>query len=198
EFRRVLSDLCCSICCSPSPMAPDRPDVCAVVVGSLDSPYLPRTLAALAGQFHAPERVLLAVLPDVEGRTGPTSSDGEGEPEGGPSPEVADDLLNEAGLGSGRGPDVAPGGGRGVPVRACHCFSVAVDTALGPTEGDPGAWLWLLHDDSAPDPAALGHLLAAVDRSDSVAVAGVKQVEWDEPDRLISVGVDMTVDGQRF
>src|SRR5699024_3194647 len=59
-------------------------------------------------------------------------------------------------------------------------------------------WLWLLHDDSAPHHQGLEYLLGAVDVSNAIAVAGAKQVEWDDPDRLISVGVRATRWGRRF
>ncbi len=50
-------------------------------------------------------------------------------------------------------------------------------------------WLWLLHDDSAPAPDALAELLQALERAPSVTVAGCKQLDWDEPRKLIDVGL---------
>src|SRR5690625_2173679 len=41
---------------------------------------------------------------------------------------------------------------------------------------DDQNWLWLLHDDSPPQAAALRALLSSVELSPSVAVAGCKQV----------------------
>lgn len=61
----------------------------------------------------------------------------------------------------------------------------------------PG-WLWLLHDDSAPEPGALEHLLRAAESAPSVAVAGAKQRDWDEPDRLLEVGIHATASARRF
>src|SRR5690625_2240201 len=43
-------------------------------------------------------------------------------------------------------------------------------------EPDDQNWLWLLHDDSPPEPAALRALRSSVELSPSVAVAGCKQV----------------------
>lgn len=59
-------------------------------------------------------------------------------------------------------------------------------------------WLWLLHDDSAPEPGALAALTQVVETGRSIAVAGCKQVAWSHPDRLVSVGVRYTRDIQRY
>ncbi|MBG6182815.1 hypothetical protein IWX65_000762 [Arthrobacter sp. CAN_A214] len=53
-------------------------------------------------------------------------------------------------------------------------------------------WLWLLHDDSAPEPSALEELLSAVERAPSVTVAGAKQVGWDDPKKLEDVGLSVS------
>lgn len=59
-------------------------------------------------------------------------------------------------------------------------------------------WLWLLHDDSAPEPEALAELIRAGDSGPSIALVGAKQREWARPDRLISVGVTVSPGGRRF
>ncbi|WP_448073172.1 glycosyltransferase [Georgenia yuyongxinii] len=67
-------------------------------------------------------------------------------------------------------------------------------------EPDPAArpeWLWLLHDDSAPAPAALDQLLHAAESGRSVAIAGVKQRDWYDPDRVLEVGLRTTRTGRR-
>ncbi|WP_312180119.1 glycosyltransferase, partial [Arthrobacter sp.] len=83
----------------------------------------------------------------------------------------------------------------GVPSRAG--FGAAVNTGLTQLparKGDSGAqdWLWLLHDDSAPDPDALAQLLRAVELAPSVTIAGAKQVEWENPRKLVDVGVSVS------
>lgn len=75
--------------------------------------------------------------------------------------------------------------------------SQAVGRAMAKAEIDSD-WLWLLHDDSAPEPEALAALRHAVETGRSIAVAGCKQVVWSQPDRLVSVGVQYTRDIQRF
>lgn len=102
------------------------------------------------------------------------------------------------------------GDARFVAAPRARSFGDAVDVALGNV--DPGTWLWLLHDDSAPAPDALAELLRAVEHSSAVAVAGPKQERWDpgtgrepappfEPgtaSRLVEVGVTTTPLGRRM
>ena len=59
--------------------------------------------------------------------------------------------------------------------------------ALGPVESRD-EWLWLLADDSIPAPDALERMLAAVEIAPSVAVAGPKLVDPDDPGMLRSFG----------
>ncbi|RAX21365.1 glycosyltransferase family 2 protein [Actinomyces sp. Z5] len=66
--------------------------------------------------------------------------------------------------------------------------------AAQPTEG---SWLWLLHDDSAPDPDCLAALLAAVRTARSIALAGPKQVDWERPHELLEVGLRTTASARR-
>lgn len=102
------------------------------------------------------------------------------------------------------------GDARFVAAPRARSFGDAVDAALAHVE--PGTWLWLLHDDSAPAPDALAELLRAVEHSTAVAVAGPKQERWTvgtgaepaapfEPgtaSRLVEVGVTTTPLGRRM
>src|SRR5699024_8549400 len=72
----------------------------------------------------------------------------------------------------------------------------AAGAAVG--AGVDGDWLWLLHDDSPPEPGALAELLRATELAGTVAVAGCKQVRADDPARLVSVGVRTTASGRRL
>ena len=75
-------------------------------------------------------------------------------------------------------------------------FAEAVHTGL---EAAPASeWLWVLHDDSAPDAGALGVLLRSADEQPSVAVWGPKVLGWDEPRRLLEIGLSMSRSGRRF
>ncbi|ABK52234.1 glycosyl transferase, family 2 [Acidothermus cellulolyticus 11B] len=63
--------------------------------------------------------------------------------------------------------------------------------------GSPVEWLWLLHDDSAPDPAALDAMLALADEMPSAAVIGPKIVDWERPGVLREVGFTVDRGGHR-
>ncbi|WLW54556.1 glycosyltransferase [Streptomyces sp. YU58] len=69
--------------------------------------------------------------------------------------------------------------------------------------GEPVQWLWLLHDDCAPEPDALAQLLRVVDneyelgRSD-VAVVGPKLRGWYDRRQLLEVGVTIAHSGRRW
>jgi GT2 family glycosyltransferase len=62
---------------------------------------------------------------------------------------------------------------------------------------DSVSWLWLLHDDSAPEPGALAALLAAADTRPDAAVIGPKVVGWHDHGLLLEVGVSVTGGGRR-
>ncbi|MGW0337582.1 glycosyltransferase [Streptomyces sp. NPDC003011] len=69
--------------------------------------------------------------------------------------------------------------------------------------GEPVQWLWLLHDDCAPDPDALAQLLRVVDNEyelgrDDVAVVGPKLRGWYDRRQLLEVGVSIAHSGRRW
>ncbi|MHA7282174.1 glycosyltransferase [Arthrobacter sp. TMS2-4] len=142
--------------------------VTAVVVAHNGAAYLPGTLEALGSQSRAAD---LCVGVDTGSTDGSASL-----------------LQHRLPLGS---PVV------GAPARAG--FGAAVRTAVaeippysGSGAGDGHDWLWLLHDDSAPEPDALAELLLAVERAPSVTVAGAKQVAWDDRRELVDVGLSIS------
>ncbi|WP_223694658.1 glycosyltransferase family 2 protein [Leifsonia poae] len=76
-------------------------------------------------------------------------------------------------------------------------FGAAVATAVrvtAPPTSDH-EWLWLLAQDTAPEPGALEALLDAVEVSPSVAAAGPKLVDWDDPTFIREFGEAMTTFG---
>ncbi len=74
-------------------------------------------------------------------------------------------------------------------------FAAAVHAGV---EAAPASsWLWILHDDSAPEPDTLGALLRNAADQPSVAVWGPKVLGWDEPRRLLEVGVSISRAGRR-
>lgn len=67
--------------------------------------------------------------------------------------------------------------------------------AVGLVEVDGDA-VWLLAQDTAPAPEALERLHAALAASPDIAVAFAKLVDEDRPDRIVSLGQDLTVGGR--
>lgn len=59
-------------------------------------------------------------------------------------------------------------------------------------------YLWILHDDSAPDPECLGQLVQAFENSTTLGIAGPKALDWDKPETLASVGIHATRGGERL
>ncbi|MEV6944390.1 glycosyltransferase family 2 protein [Streptomyces sp. NPDC051172] len=69
--------------------------------------------------------------------------------------------------------------------------------------GEPVQWLWLLHDDCAPEPDALAQLLRVVESElelgrDDVAVVGPKLRGWYDRRQLLEVGVTIANSGRRW
>jgi GT2 family glycosyltransferase len=79
-------------------------------------------------------------------------------------------------------------------------FGTAVTHALGvmPPPASNDEWLWLLAHDTAPEPGALAAMLATVEVSPSVAVAGPKQMDWDAPGYIREFGETVTEFGATF
>jgi GT2 family glycosyltransferase len=64
--------------------------------------------------------------------------------------------------------------------------------------GEPVQWLWLLHDDCAPEPDALAQLLRVADSSPSTAVVGPKLRGWYDRRQLLETGVTIAHSGRRW
>ncbi|TXS76437.1 MULTISPECIES: glycosyltransferase family 2 protein [unclassified Streptomyces] len=68
--------------------------------------------------------------------------------------------------------------------------------------GEPEQWLWLLHDDCAPEPDALAQLLRVVENEQElgqdVAVVGPKLRGWYDRRALLEVGVTIANSGRRW
>jgi GT2 family glycosyltransferase len=100
-------------------------------------------------------------------------------------------------------------GARFVAAGGVQTFGQAVDAALA-AHGQPGGWMWLLHDDSAPEPEALLELLRAIEHTQAVGIVGCKQRRWplaadgtpapqnSSGSVLIEVGHTVTPLGRRF
>lgn len=67
----------------------------------------------------------------------------------------------------------------------------------GETFDDEVQWLWLLHDDSAPEPDCLAGLLNAADASPSAGVIGPLAVDWSDPRLVVEAGLSTDASGNR-
>ncbi|MFC5291015.1 glycosyltransferase [Actinokineospora guangxiensis] len=104
------------------------------------------------------------------------------------------DLLAAASTGADRVLDGVLTLDRGAGyTEAVHA---AVDHAVG-RWGDPGGWIWLLHDDSAADPDCLDTLLTAADLAPSAAVLGPLAVDWRDPRVVVGAGLSTDSSGHR-
>jgi GT2 family glycosyltransferase len=75
-------------------------------------------------------------------------------------------------------------------------FGRAVMSALRDPRTSGMDWLWLLHDDCAPEPEALERLLAEAESRPSASVLGPKLVSWTSPDRLSEIGFSIDRTGR--
>lgn len=103
-------------------------------------------------------------------------------------------MLAEAADGTGRILDGVLGLPRGTGfATAVHA---AVDHAVQ-RWGDPGKWIWLLHDDSAPESDCLSSLLTAADLSPGAAMLGPLALDWADPRLVVEAGVSTDASGHR-
>ncbi|RYC11296.1 glycosyltransferase family 2 protein [Nocardioides zhouii] len=151
--------------------------VTALLVSHDGARWLPAVLAGLIGQTHPIDRVVVvdttsrddsvAVVRDALAPAGPDSSDG---------------LVVE----------VVPGS-TSYPAAVRRGLELAPAVPIGAED----EWVWLLHDDSNPDPTALAELLAAAEASPDAAILGPKLREWPSLRRLLEVGLTITGTGRR-
>jgi GT2 family glycosyltransferase len=164
-----------------------REHVTAVVVTRGPTGFLPRTLAGLADQARLPQRVLVVDAAPAAQPGDLRAADGVGTVLAALAARVPTRVVTA--------PGVRTFGGA---VRAALESEGAGEGEAGGTAGGEHAWLWLLHDDSAPEPGALAALVRAVEIAPSVAVAGAKQRTWDGPPRVVEVGVTTSRFGRRM
>ncbi|MGI5283825.1 glycosyltransferase [Nonomuraea polychroma] len=90
------------------------------------------------------------------------------------------------------------GSGNVISLPRSTAFAESVAEALDrmPSRG-PDEWIWLLHDDCAPDRRALEALLTAAADDPKAAVLGPKLRDWLDRRRLLEVGVTVGRTGRR-
>lgn len=76
-------------------------------------------------------------------------------------------------------------------------LGAAIEAGIQALETKP-QWLWILHDDSAPEPNALTQLAKTAEVSESVAVVGPKLLRWDLPIEIQQLGLTLTPSGKPF
>jgi GT2 family glycosyltransferase len=144
-----------------------RPSVALLVVSHDGSRWLPTVIEGIRSQTAAPDRVVAV-------DTG--------------SKDDSAQLLREA-------------FGEVLVVKGSTTFPEAVSLALqdlrADPSGEPPEWLWILHDDSTPDPRALEWLLTAVEAEPEVDILGPKLREWPSLRRLLELGVTISGTGRR-
>lgn len=146
------------------------PRVAAVLVAHDGAAYLPRTLAALDRQVRLPDAF---VAVDTGSRDDSVR------------------LLTEA-----LGPDSVIGADRSLGFGAAVVCGLAAVHTVGDPAGDDD-WIWLLHDDAAPEPDTLRRLLDVAGRDPRIAVVGCRLRAWPRGRRLLEVGVTITGTGRR-
>jgi GT2 family glycosyltransferase len=79
-------------------------------------------------------------------------------------------------------------------------FGAAVGAGLEslPSRSGENEWIWLIHDDCAPQPGALEALLDAVEDRPQVAIAGPKLRGWYDRSNLLEAGVSIANNGARW
>lgn len=87
--------------------------------------------------------------------------------------------------------EVAGAAGAAAVVRAAASTGFAAATALVTPTVEADA-VWLLAQDTAPEPEALARLAGALELSPSLAFVAPKLVRWDDRSEIVSLGVGMT------
>ncbi|MGZ3142432.1 glycosyltransferase [Lentzea chajnantorensis] len=153
---------------SPHPRLRTAPVLCVLVCHDGDQ-WLSTALSALRRQRIRPRHVI-AVDTGSHDRTAKVLAEAE---------DLLDGVLS-----------LPRGTGFGTALR------LAVEHAVD-RWGDPGKWLWLLHDDSAPEPDCLAALLTAAEVSPSAAVLGPLCLDWEDPRLVVEAGLSTDASGHR-
>ncbi|WP_449277096.1 glycosyltransferase [Leucobacter sp. GX24907] len=155
-----------------------RASVTVVVVAQQGGEWLEQTLEGLGDQTRTPDRVI-----------------GIG---------IGSSERVRAQLAEGGATHVVSTGGR-LPFGAAVAQGLEAIPNLEPSENADASserrgpeWIWLLAEDTRPEPKALARLLRTVESAPSVAVVGPKLVDWDRPDHIIELGQSLTRFGSRW
>jgi GT2 family glycosyltransferase len=153
-------------------LAPTAP-VLAVLVCHDGEAWLPETLGALGRLTVAPRRVIAV-------DTG--------------SADSTPDLLRSTNT-----VDVVLDLPRDTPFGTAVAAAVADADRRWGRSGDrsSGDWLWVLHDDAAPEPSCLDVLLSVAEASPAAAMLGPLQLDRDDPRLVVEAGLSTDASGHR-
>jgi len=158
---------------------PGRDHVTVVLVTHDGERWLPRTLAGLYEQTRPWQRLAVADTGSTDGTLALLRAC-----------VPAEELVQLPRI---------TGYGAAVKRALAHAETVAGDpgAAPDPTGGQATRWLWLLHDDSEPEPDALEQLLAAAHDDPGLGIVGPKIRGWYDRRVLLEVGVSIDGGGRR-
>ena len=147
--------------------------VLAVLVCHDGETWLPETLGALGRLSVAPRRVIAVDTGSVDS---------------------TQDLLR-----SSNAVDVVLDLPRDTPFGTAVAAGVADADRRWGRAGDRGSgdWLWVLHDDAAPEPSCLDVLLSVAEASPAVAMLGPLQLDRDDPRVVVEAGLSTDASGHR-
>ncbi|MFC0862750.1 glycosyltransferase [Sphaerimonospora cavernae] len=151
--------------------------VTAIVVAHDGARWLKETLAAVLRQTRPLDRVV-----GVDNG----SRDGSGRV-----------LAEVFGAGSVLSLPRSTGFGEAVHEVLRRLPAAPAQTQAGHPQGQVREWLWLLHDDCAPDAKALQAMLAAADQDPKAAILGPKLRDWLDRRVLLEIGVTVSRSGRR-
>lgn len=161
-----------------APPVPRTAPVLAIVVCHNGENWLPLALSSLRRSTVRP-RYVLAV------DTGST--------------DATPRLLAEA--ADDPGPDTVPVLSGVITLAGDTGFAAAVAEAVRHAAerwgDDPGSWLWLLHDDCAPERDCLEQLLAVATKTPSATVLGPLGLDWTDPRLIVEAGLSTDASGHR-
>ncbi|MDQ7808513.1 glycosyltransferase family 2 protein [Amycolatopsis sp. A133] len=161
-----------------APPVPRTAPVLAIVVCHNGENWLPLALSSLRRSTVRP-RYVLAVDTGSTDATPRLLADAAGDPGPGSSPVLSGVITLPGDTG----------------------FAAAVAEAVRhATErwgDDPGSWLWLLHDDCAPERDCLEQLLAVATKTPSATVLGPLGLDWTDPRLIVEAGLSTDASGHR-
>lgn len=147
--------------------------VLAVVVCHDGETWLPLALSALRRSTRRPHRIIAVDTGSTDRTPGLLTEAHTGES------QIVDDVIT-------------------LPADTGFAEAVAAAvTHAKPALDDDCTWLWLLHDDSAPEADCLATLLNAADASPSAGILGPLAVDWADPRLIVEAGLSTDSSGHR-